>query len=236
MILRVEGKADTWAKELMNYPADKQDYEGFQDLIESFPVPRYFSQLRELVGIVRSAGLAACENECRVIEDFFKTDAYREISEFIDDYQFLDEGKVKSRKTEDIFEFNDWRDWANLCFDYRKELGSLYAAIHGLNFYTTVARAIDEEKWTKVSEVAEGTTVKLSNARNTRLEIDLSYARRYRSYDEEQPDVNVTPVDISLDPKRPISILSGTNGGGKTQYLQAVGSTHPNSPIAFRDK
>ncbi|MBU0756739.1 MAG: hypothetical protein KKF44_01625, partial [Nanoarchaeota archaeon] len=222
MILRVEGKEDRMFKELIHHPGDMQDHKNFVFNVASNPLPSYFATIRDIVQIARTYGLSACEPESQVIDRFFESRAYEELNEFIEDFRLLDEGKIKGMENDDAFTFEDWKDWNNLCFDYQDEITELYRAVLGINFYATIGRTIDEESWTKVIDSSEATSVNVLEARNTRLEREFKDKRPTES--ETQEESKVTSVDIDLDPTRLINILSGTNGGGKTQFLQAVGS------------
>lgn len=206
----IEGLDNGFVQNVIERHLEGDRYHTFKRRIPKDGLSQLFENVKRASARAKELQIEGLEEATGVIDTFFTSEAYEEIQEFLDDFQLLDTGNVGHRNRERAFRFDDYCDWRNLCFDYQEELFAFYDAVLAINFYATVARTIDEDGWTRTRD-ATAPSMNVVAGRNTRLECDLS-------------DETVTPLEITIDKERPVNILNGTNGGGKTQFLQTVGT------------
>ncbi|MBI4450940.1 hypothetical protein HY642_03120 [Candidatus Woesearchaeota archaeon] len=183
---------------------ERIQYERFLSATSGAGLQKALQHIHDLADALHYEGLTASKPERDTLDAFLKSPAHTTITEFIAQHGFLCGKADKSS-----FSMDNWKDWVNLCVDNEQELIDVHKAVLRTNFYATVGTTLREQHWQK-PESADTPSAVVSNAVNTRL-----------AYTVPQ----VAPVDINLDESTPVNIVSGTNGGGKTQFLQLVGST-----------
>jgi len=99
--------------------------------------------------------------------------------------------------------------WIAVCHEHRDELVEIDEMLSTLNFYGTIAHTIHSQSWTKVTVQDTPGAISATNCCNTLLASGLGKSK-------------VTNNDVFIDPDISTYILSGTNGGGKTQFMQMV--------------
>lgn len=174
-------------------------FDRFKSCVERVNLSDALDALQALVD--NSTGLEACESTCREeIRSFLAGDDVAALREDIAKDPFLSTGQGG-------FELNDWREWVNTCVAHREALLKVNEAVLEFNFFGTVAKTLDKEAWARVQDVEEAGKIKIKDAVNTRLRYNVE---------------EVTPIQIDFSQDRPIKIISGTNGGGKTQAQQTT--------------
>jgi hypothetical protein len=104
-----------------------------------------------------------------------------------------------------------WRSWCRVCRSARTEFNQLDSLLSELNFFVTVASTIQSQKWAPVQELNQPGEMIVEGGLNTLLAAELGKSA-------------VTPNDILLGASSSY-ILSGTNGGGKTQFMELLALT-----------
>lgn len=181
---------------------DKIDHSYFIQACTRVPVSEAFRNLECLCELTEKHDLTSCKSAAGKIRDFLASDAYVALKSHVEGNTFLCTGKGE-------FSLEDWMKWVNVCVPHQQALINVWRTALDIHFYSTAARAISSEGWARMNEGVEPGRLRFSRGQNLRL--------RYACD-------SVTPVDLDIGADRPAVLISGTNGGGKTQGLQLAGS------------
>jgi hypothetical protein len=204
----------------INFPADVQNrevqsqiraYSDFTQLFYSQRPEALLDRIANLSASLKDSGLCRFDGTLAGPGALVASPAFAAMREFITRNPEFPETPARNSRQPTQAQWDLFREWGSITSGGRGEIEAAFSGIARLNFYLTAANTVAGEKWCRVERSKTPGEVVIRDGLNIRLATFLG---------REQVTLN----EVTITPDRSIQLLSGTNGGGKTQYMQMLGS------------